>query len=464
MTNQFRSSTKNLGLVLHFFKTSLELPLFACGFAWFTLVVTTALVCTVPHQDNFVQKWWFYGSVHLVLVTALTLGLFTKNLTQAAGTQCVPGWRRAHLQGLVVCLASLVAVAVLIGVIWAWIANEPLDATLLPWLLFAASFAVCVSYVSPLRQAGFKKISAPVAWILFAEAVIVTSQDSKNFPIVWPVWMVLRDFPWLLALGSSLAAVALYAQPSPKRSFTSRVPSWATIKAARERLLESPGKRLRGRHWPLLKLSRVSGSEMTAWIIVLPQLSTAVNTPLNSQISFYWIYSVCLCSMLGADTKLARQAGMLMLLPRGLSRHTLGKDLFYRLVLKHATMLLLLTLAFGAVQLFTDKSFGFLFEPTVLLLAAGYGVFSAGWIAAFLREKLNKFLRVIVLGLPAFVLGFSLMITQANHKGQAVLTEPTQLGLALLFAVTGWYLGRNHTAHWGLQDFNNLLKTSKPLA
>lgn len=138
--------------------------------------------------------------------------------------------------------------------------------------------------------------------------------------------------------------------------------------------------------------------------------------------------------------------------------------MFMRLLYKHATLLLLFTLAFIAVLFFADKPVRFLLKPSVLTLALGYAIFSAGWIAAFSRHKINKLMRVAILALPAVAIAGPLIVSIMGRSGPYLIAEQTQFGLALIFALTGWYLGRRYTGHWDLQDFNSLLKTPKLLA
>ena len=464
MTNQFLSSTKSLGLVLQFFRSSLALPLFIFGLAWLVLIVTTAMAWVVPHSENFVQKWWFYGSVHLVLAMALMLALLTKNLTQSSNMQWVPGWRRAHLQGLVVCLAPLVAVTFAVGAIWTGLAAEPWDRALLPWLIFTVGAAVCCAFMAPFKQADFTQIYVLVAVIAAIETFIVLSQSSKNFSMVWDVWSVLRDLPWLMALGAVLSAWVLCSQKPSHVSHKTHLPIWTTINNALAVAPKLPHRWLWGRRWPLLKISMFSGNETSMWFVVFPQLPAIINSGIPIQILFYWFYLVVLCLTMGTDIKLAKPASMLMLLPQGFDRQTLGRDMFNRLLSKHVTLLFLYTLALVAVLFTADKPLRFLLEPSVIILALGYAIFSAGWIAAFSRNSFNKIVRVVILALPS-VASFGLFMKAIfGLTGPHLIAEQTQFGLALIFALTGLYLGRRHTAHWDLQDFNNLLRTSKPLA
>ena len=464
MTNQFKGGTKNLGLVLRFFKTSLNLQIQLSALAWFMLVATTFMAWVVSHTQDSVQKWWFYGSVHLVLVMSLMLAMFTKNLTQAANMQWIPGWRKAHLLGLVICLASLVAVIFFVGVVWTRLASEPWNTTLLPWLIFSASVAVCAAYIAPFIQADFRQIFILISCVVAVETMVVISQYSKTFSFIWPVWSVLRESPWLLALASSLAAWLLWRQPSPKLSSSYNLPSWVKITEVFSTAPKLPDRWLLGQRWPLLKVSFFGGNETTFWLVYAVQLPGIINSGIHVQILFYWFMLVLTGTMMGADIKLARQAGMLMLLPHGLSRHTLGKDMFIRQLNKHLTLLLLHTLVVIAALMLFDKPVRFLLEPSVLTLALGYAIFSAGWIAAFSRHKINKLMRVAILALPAVAIAGPLIVSIMGRSGPYLIAEQTQFGLALIFALTGWYLGRRYTGHWDLQDFNSLLKTPKLLA
>jgi hypothetical protein len=155
-----------------------------------------------------------------------------------------------------------------------------------------------------------------------------------------------------------------------------------------------------------------------------------------------------------------------MWLPTGLSRYSLGKDLF--LVVLRRNLLFVFTLALAFIGYWIAASHPALFVVRVanLLLVLGYCVFSAGWAVAFHRHKVNKIIKVIVLIFPVAAVSIALAIAMARglRGSPHLISDQTQLTLAVLFALTGWYLGHLHTAHWGQQEFEGLLKPAKRLA
>ena len=456
-------SPKNLLAVLQFFKSSLNLHLQLFALAWFMVVVTTFMAWVVPHPHNFVQKWWFYGSTHLVFLQALVLTLFAKGLAQAGNAQWVPGWYKAHSQALVVWLLALAIMPFLVSTAFLQLATEPSDSALLPWLVFSVSAAVVVAFLSPFKEPDLRQFLLLVGGIGCLEVLIIGSLHSMYFSSPWLAWTMLRDWPWCVAFGASGIAIVLYKRPVAAKFSTAKEWNWRHLVDACAIGPKLPGQWLRGRRWPLLNVTFLSGIETTQCFVYLAQLPAIIQSGVFVQLNFYWLILVMMCLAVVSDVKFARPSSALLWLPAGLSRQTLGKDMFYLLLRRHALLLALHTLMFSCAILFMNQPLRFLLQPSVVLLAVAYCVFSAGWTAAFYRHKTNKLLRAAALALPAIVVGIPLTVAMfAMRSGPYLISAQTQFTLAVLFALTGWYLGQRHTRHWDQQDFESLVKPVKP--
>lgn len=176
-----KTGRKNLRLMLEFFKSSLELHLLLFGFAWFMVAVTTLMAWVVPHPLNFVQKWWFYSSVHLVFMQALALALFVKGFVRAGSAQWVPGWYQAHSQALAAWLLALAIIPFLLGAAFAQLAAETWDPSLMPWLVFSIGAAVVVAFLSPFNEPGTRQLMTLIAIAGSLELLLIGNQNSKYF-------------------------------------------------------------------------------------------------------------------------------------------------------------------------------------------------------------------------------------------------------------------------------------------
>lgn len=459
-----KTGRKNLSLMVEFFKGSLEIHLLIFGLAWLLLLATTFMASVATHQPNFGQKWWFYGSVHLAFIQALALALFAKGLVRAGNAQWVPGWYLAHTQALVAWLLALAIIPFLLGAAFGWLAAEALDFSLLPWLIFAISAAVVVAFLSPFKEPDTRQILMLVGSIGFLESLLIGSYSSKYFSSFWFAWSLLRDWPWCMALITSCVALVLYRQPTKSSKGTFNTWSLTSLKDTFAIGPKMPNRWLSSRRWPLLNVSFLSRTETFQCLVYFPQLAWVFKSGVLVQINFYWFILVCMSAAISADMKFSRQARMLMWLPSGLSRQTLGKDVFYLLLRRHALLVFIHTLVFSSALLFVGRPVRFLLEPSVVLLAIGYCIFSAGWAASFRRQKTGRIVRGMILALPVFVFGIPLAVAMlATRSGPYLISEPMQITLAIAFALAGWYVGQRHTAHWGQQEFEGLLRPAKRL-
>ncbi len=457
-----KTGRKNLNLMLEFFKGSLEIHLLIFGLAWLFLLATTFMASMAKHQPDFGQNWWFYGSVHLAFVQALALALFAKGLVRAGNAQWVPGWYKAHTHVLLAWLLALAIIPFLLGAAFVWLAAEPLDFSLLPWLIFAVSAAVVVAFLWPFKEPDARLIVMLVGGIGFLESLLIGSHNSKYFSSFWSAWSVLRDWPWGIALVTGYVAVVLYRHPTSSGFGLFNAWSWTGLKDAFSIGPKLPNRWLSGQRWPLLNITFLSRTETFQCIVYLPQLPYVISSGPFVQTMFYWLILVAMTAAISADMQFARQAKFLMWLPSGLSRQTLGKDMFYLLLRRHALLVVIHTLVFSTALIVAGQPLRFLLEPSVVLLATSYCVFSAGWAAAFRRHRTGRVVRGVVLSLPVIVFGIPLTIAMlAKRNGPHLISEQTQLILAIVFVLTGWYLAQRHTRHWEQQDFEALLKPAK---
>ncbi len=459
-----KTGRKNLSLVLEFFKSSLEGHSILFGFAWFMVMATIFAAWLVPRPLNFVQEWWFYASVHLVFMQALALALFAKGLVRAGNAQWVPGWYQAHSQALAAWLLALAIIPFLLGAVFAQLAAETWDPSLLPWLVFSISAAVVVAFLSPFKEPGARQLMLLIGVTGTLEIILIGNQNSKTFSSPWLAWSMLREWPWCMALITSCVALVLYRQLTKSSKGTFNTWSLTSLKDTFAIGPKMPNRWLSSRRWPLLNVSFLSRTETFQCLVYLPQLAWVFKSGVLVQINFYWFILVCMSAAISADMKFSRQARMLMWLPSGLSRQTLGKDVFYLLLRRHALLVFIHTLVFSSALLFVGRPVRFLLEPSVVLLAIGYCIFSAGWAASFRRQKTGRIVRGMILALPVFVFGIPLAVAMlATRSGPYLISEPMQITLAIAFALAGWYVGQRHTAHWGQQEFEGLLRRAKRL-
>ncbi len=460
-----KTGRKNLSLVLEFFKSSLEGHSILFGFAWFMVLTIIFAAWLAPHPPNSVQKWWFYASVHLVFMQALALALFAKGLVRAGNAQWVPGWYHDHTQALTAWLLGLTIIPFLVGAAFALLPTETWDPSLLPWLVFSISAAVVVAFLSPFKEPGTRQLMTLIAIAGSLELLLIGNQNSKDFSSPWLVWSVLRDWPWCIALITSCVALVLYRRPAQSNSGAFNAYSWASLSDTFAIGPKMPNRWISSRRWPLLNGTFLSSGEIVQCFVFLPQLPGVLRSGPYAQVMFYWFILICLAMAISFDIKFARQARFLLWLPGGLSLQALGKDMFYVLLRRHAFLIVSQTLVFSTALMLAGQPLRFLLEPSVLFLAVSYCIFSAGWTAAFCRQRFGKIVKGLLLTLPVCVFGIPLSIAMlATRSGPYLISEPTQITLAIAFALTGWYLGQRHTAHWGQQEFESLLKPAKLLA
>lgn len=447
---------RNLRIALPPFLKYLEPGLIVFSLPWLLVAGTTVLVSYVSHPSgNYVQRWWLLGSVHLAALMAAVTTRWGRELVRSGTGILVPGWRQGNLAIVVSGCGLLVLIPFFAGGVWAWMANENWDFSSLAWFCVAINVGVLVASLIPSCGSIWLEASMLLMWIFFVESYVLLSMGAKG---VRPLLLTAANYPWAMAAGSLLIAGAAFryaTRPRPQIAasrlrITQRLPIWQSATWLTGRVGPLLGGFFRG---PVANPFNVV---IGAWFV-----SSKGGQPVLEAVLLYLTWYSIVTGGFTADLKLARTASMLMWLPTGLARSSLGFDVF-RLLLKRTLVFgVAYTVLIAAIEFPIHGTVRFQAHPEQLVLLVGYAIFVAGWAVASYRPshgKLKQALMVMTPTLMASAVGVGCLILFSRRYEPSA---SSQLVIAVTLAASGWILGRHFSKHWGRQEISALLKPAK---
>jgi hypothetical protein len=177
--------------------------------------------------------------------------------------------------------------------------------------------------------------------------------------------------------------------------------------------------------------------------------------------TFFSWYNIVLTPV-WVTVALAPAGAMLMWLPSGMTRQSLGSDFFGLLARRALAFALAYSLAVSITEWLANRPIRLMQQPAAFLVLIGFSVFIAGWTAAFYRVNQGWWRwSSLIFGAAAIYSVPLNLIHTSGYKNNHDFVGMAYFGLACLLAAGGVWLGHTKSSHWRTQEMSALFQPPK---